>query len=393
MRVFILCPANIATGGTELLHQFSKCLSDCGIENYMIYPTSDRIQCPTPQTFLKYGVKYVSQYVDASDSVLVLAETQIQFIDICKKGRVMIWWLSVDNYFYAYRKRIQEDNPDIFQLSTRKNLLHFVQSYYAKDFVNRYINTESCYFLMDYISDEIVLYAQDNKDRYERKNVCLYNPKKGYEKLKPIIDACREDIVWLPLINMTPTEMADTMCQAKLYIDFGHHPGKDRIPREAAICGCCILTNREGSAAYAEDVAMPEQYRIEDISDTSEVLAQIYNLVDHYEERIGEYASYRAKILGEKDEFLQDLNNAVRMLKENAQTNVSQVVQENMEQYVGVLDSISQAASKVCELAENSKELCREGDLSEAMNKLLTMDYVLQMIREAAYAELLDMSQ
>ena len=90
---------------------------------------------------------------------------------------------------------------------------------------------------------------------------------------------------------------------------------------------------------------------------------------------------------------MQDLNNAVRMLKENAQTNVSQVVQENMEQYVGVLDSISQAAGKVRELAENSKELCREGDFSEAMNKLLTMDYVLQVIREAAYAELLDMSQ
>lgn len=30
-----------------------------------------------------------------------------------------------------------------------------------------------------------------------------------------------------------------TMRKAKVYIDFGFHPGKDRIPREAVMCGAC----------------------------------------------------------------------------------------------------------------------------------------------------------
>lgn len=57
MRVYLLAPANVATGGTELLHQYSRCLTDLGIENYMVYPNRDEVKCPTPKTFLKYRVK------------------------------------------------------------------------------------------------------------------------------------------------------------------------------------------------------------------------------------------------------------------------------------------------------------------------------------------------
>ena len=121
MRVFLPSP-NMATGGTELLHQFSQYLSESGIENYVIYPDSDGIQCPTPPTFLKYGAKYVSRYIDSPDSILVLTETQLHLINECKKGTAMIWWLSVDNYFYAYQDRLIENNFDIFGLKDRSNV-------------------------------------------------------------------------------------------------------------------------------------------------------------------------------------------------------------------------------------------------------------------------------
>ena len=52
MRFFIICPASCASGGPELLHQFSQCLTDLGIENYMLYISRAGIPqsvCPTPE--------------------------------------------------------------------------------------------------------------------------------------------------------------------------------------------------------------------------------------------------------------------------------------------------------------------------------------------------------
>lgn len=65
MRVFLVSYADVATGGTELLHQFCKFLTDNGIESYMLYLNAEGSGCPTPVPFLKYRVKYVSQFVDA----------------------------------------------------------------------------------------------------------------------------------------------------------------------------------------------------------------------------------------------------------------------------------------------------------------------------------------
>ena len=79
--------------------------------------------------------------------------------------------------------------------------------------------------------------------------ILLYNPKKGLDKVLPIIEQTPW-LKWIPLINLTEEDMIAYMHLAKVYVDFGNHPGKDRIPREAAICGCCVITNREGSAAY-----------------------------------------------------------------------------------------------------------------------------------------------
>lgn len=36
----------------------------------------------------------------------------------------------------------------------------------------------------------------------------------------------------------------------------------DRIPREAALAGCIVLTNREGAANFDEDVPLPSMFKI-----------------------------------------------------------------------------------------------------------------------------------
>ena len=110
--------------------------------------------------------------------------------------------------------------------------------------------------------------------------------------MEGIRNRCREDIKWIPIIRLRADQVALLMCIAKVYIDFGPHPGKDRIPREAAVCGCCIITNREGSAEYSEDVGIPEEYKLFDMLNYDKVLDTIYDLIDNYDERVKEYEAY-----------------------------------------------------------------------------------------------------
>ncbi|MGC8677909.1 MAG: hypothetical protein ACP5UF_06830 [Hydrogenobaculum sp.] len=86
---------------------------------------------------------------------------------------------------------------------------------------------------------------------------------------------------------MTRDQVIETLQKAKVYIDFGNHPGKDRIPREAAILGCCVITGKRGSATFFEDVPIPEEYK--------------------FEERYQDFNYYRQVIRNEPTKFLENL--------------------------------------------------------------------------------------
>jgi len=63
---------------------------------------------------------------------------------------------------------------------------------------------------------------------------------------------------------MPREEVIKLLQKAKVYIDFDYHPRKDRLPREAAILGCCVITRKRGSAKFFEDVPIPDEYKFED---------------------------------------------------------------------------------------------------------------------------------
>lgn len=167
--------------------------------------------------------------------------------------------------------------------------------------------------MSDYINDEIIERA--DQDQQPHENICLYNPAKGLANVEPLIKNSRDDITWIPLQGYSPTEMAELMCRAKLYIDFGGHPGKDRIPREAAVCSCCVITNREGSTRNDIDIPIPDKYKLKDTNDFRHALDCVYDIIDHYDERIGDFSAYRERILGEKKQFGQEVDQFLEMMK------------------------------------------------------------------------------
>ena len=100
---------------------------------------------------------------------------------------------------------------------------------------------------------------------------------------------------------MTPLLIKKLMLNSKIYIDFGHHPGKDRIPREAALCGCCVITGFKGSAMFFDDVNIFEQYKFEeDLSNFSSLIEDIFN---NFEIHHNQFSFYRKQIELEEEQF------------------------------------------------------------------------------------------
>lgn len=104
-------------------------------------------------------------------------------------------------------------------------------------------------------------------------NKIAYNPKKGGEAAEAFF---RENPHFekLPLQGYSKEDMLGVLKETGIYIDFGHFPGKDRIPREAAAAGCIVFLHRAGSAAYYDDFPVPDVFKFKSADVTSGELAK-----------------------------------------------------------------------------------------------------------------------
>lgn len=303
MKIIVLAPARIQSGGPELAHQLCCELMRTGYDSYMYY-TFANTDVPADEDcaerYVKYGTNHISRHADAdcADNIVVVPE---ELADRCLRfthAKVVLWWMSVDNFYRGCKSGMDAVDNHV--------VLHLYQSEYAKrHLLEKGISSDRIMELSDYIDKQ---YGEFLLPSEYRKNIVLYNPKKGLEEIMPLIRKT-ELLEWRALIDMTQEEMILAMQLAKVYVDFGNHPGKDRIPREAAACGCCIITNRRGSAAYFEDVSIPDRYRIDTDTVSYDDMAKYLNLViDEYDVRLADFEQYRQKISKEQIKFQEDVH-------------------------------------------------------------------------------------
>jgi hypothetical protein len=190
--------------------------------------------------------------------------------------------------------------------------LHLYQSYYSQDYVEKKISGAKGLYLSDYIND------QHGKFIYPaefRGNIALYNPAKGYKEIKPLIERSSW-LKWVPLVNLDIPHMILMMEAGKIYVDFGNHPGKDRIPREAAANGCCVITNKKGAAAFDADVPIPPMYKYDSPElKLDEINALLHDICDNFAIHQKRFEDYRNIIASEKSKFESDVTRFVEALK------------------------------------------------------------------------------
>jgi len=324
-KIYALCPSQYATGGPEAIHQLVDKLRKLGHDASIVY--IPHVENPTPESFKKYNIGIARNVEDRPENLLIAPEGWISKLSPYQKIQKAIWWLSVDNaeknttqigtkvnarwknlkkikfVFNAY-KFINRRGKNVFDFKSEKNrgVIHFAQSVYAQTFLNNHLAGE-IYSLSDYLGEE---YAKPFKQR-KREDIVLYNPKKGEEITSKLIKAA-PDIKWTPLQNMTPRQVAELMEKSKVYIDFGEHPGKDRIPREAAMKGCCIIAGLKGSARFFQDMPIDQSYKFEvNPLDVVRIIDKIKECLERYEGKTGDFDNYRRKILMNEEVFEEEV--------------------------------------------------------------------------------------
>lgn len=329
-KIYVYCPAGVVTGGAELLHQLVDILNKSGRDAYICYLGDKPHECPSE--YSSYNLKFSNSVEDVLSNVAVYYDARFSLAFKLKHVQKVLWWMSVDNFFinerlslrfsdlYSFDKQLAIGSlswkikrllkgGNLFRRTfsveglVKLNAVSAYQSEYAKDFLEKkgFVRTAP---LKDYINTEHGLQYDNIK---ERESIILYNPKKGFKYTKELMDLAPE-LKWIPIQNMSRKELISLMRRSKLYVDFGNHPGKDRLPREAALNGCCIITGRRGSANFYGDIAIANDYKFDErTASKMEIVKKIRSVVENYSTEITNFELYRKNILEEEKEFYKQV--------------------------------------------------------------------------------------
>lgn len=334
--IYVYSPSNVITGGSELLHQLCNSLNNKGYKACIVYYPNKNSKIPLP--YKHYNLSKIENVKDESQNVLILPEAFIDLGFRFKQIKKVHWWLSVDNFFILsilfispliylrlwpvlFLKSMVTKVKYFFHILKTKRticlsysyildskIINLVQSKYAYEFLNMH-NFKNIYFLSDYINKSF-----SASNIVERENVILFNPKKGIEFTKILIKKFPK-YKWIPIENMTYDQVNSLMSKSKLYVDFGNHPGKDRMPREAVLSGMCIAVGNQGSAAYFEDVSILDKYKFNELDfDFTRFENTIDSIFENFDAEYSNFLDYKKLIEDSESIFENEVNQFVKVL-------------------------------------------------------------------------------
>lgn len=322
-KIYILCPANLSTGGPEELHQLGSQLNKIGKKAFMLYDQydADKNNSPVHDNYKKYNVPFCCEIENSKENIVIFPETSTYKLwdKEFSETQKIVWWLSVVFYlrtlentkqrfekkkFYFIKKFFRNYPIPTIKKLQNPNIYHIAHSYYSLDFLKK--NDISVIGQISGYMDE--LFHLDNNWRSEKQNIIIYNAVKNGEFLKKIRDKTPH-LNWIGLQDMTLEEIVKWMMKAKVYIDFGFHPGREKMPREAVLLNCCLIAGKQGSAKYKEDMPISEEYHFEDTEENiPQIVAKIEACLHNFDEKIKDFETYKALISNEKKLFEESVN-------------------------------------------------------------------------------------
>jgi len=314
-KILVVCPAGAVTGGPEALHQLVAHMNTLGLAAYMCYlPFKGYTNAPQPYEHYKTKSTF---YEDVPGNLIIFPEVYPMLALKVKYAQAAIWWLSLENFLerrhvfplhdkIRYLKRVIQGRRPWGGGKALKKIIHFSQTEHSSEYLR------SCDInpipLIDSINEDFLT------DRYlqridHKENIILYNPTKGWKVTRELINA-NPDWKFEPLKNLNQAKLSEKLFNAKLYIDFGHHPGRDRLPREAVMHGCCLITGKLGSARNDIDIPIPHKYKLD--TNTIFFIEQFRcitsEIMENFPEQYKNFISYRRWLQDEPRVFKEQIH-------------------------------------------------------------------------------------
>lgn len=276
MKMIIICPLDIRTGGPEALHQLSDAAIDQGFDAEFWYYTDQDIanfnellskrerlvnrsfSVPARKTAIEeyqhYKTKPFTHYdLNDRDIVFVIPEALLWTLPLFAGRRVLLWWLSVD-YAMAPLGRL---NANVLRLPW---ITHAAQSFYAAEFLKPLgINAK---MLTDFTSTPV---PQKRIPLDKRPLSLTINAgNKVVFDIDQITTIIRSEVAQLEVVKIAGLSRGDVLeafANSRLFIDLGNLPGCDRMAREAITLGALPLISNSGAGLNDHDFNFPSLYK------------------------------------------------------------------------------------------------------------------------------------
>jgi hypothetical protein len=287
VRIHIVCPGDEVNGSAESLHQFGRVAAMLGYDTRIAYEPFD-ILGPVVSAFRGYGVRPDQAVLDDPDVTVLVPQNAAHLVAHLTRVRKVVWWLRI------------EDDADVAAVTAAApGAVHLAQSEYARRFLE--LHGVIAPVVGDYVHPNFVARAATFAPA-QRLDSVLYNPDPSDRLTPKLIEASRDVLQWVPIAGLSRDEVAEIMAYSKVYVDFGGHPGRCRLPREALAAGCCVITGRRGAAGNAVDLPLPDGFTFDEADPgiVRAVLNRIALTIGEFDDAQDAFAAARSAVNGEE---------------------------------------------------------------------------------------------
>ena len=336
MNYYVVCPYGLITGGPDALHQLVYYLNSINKSASIVYDgiNERNKEIPGPYKCYLNNYKLLQDVEDNKDNTIIFPEIYGDYYTKkFKKATVYIWWVSVDNYkskvsllhkiylgstFFVrlFKWMLKKENLKdkivnfkynlFFKIKfNQKNLSHLCASYYSYSYVSKKAKNK-CKLCIEPISK---IFLDNENILRKRTDIVIYNPRKS-KKWVEILKKNAADIKFVPLTNLSQGELIEIYQTAKVYIDFGPFPGAERMPKEAVVNGCLIITGRFGASNYYGDVPIYDEYKFKVSKKLiNNIIAKIRFCLANYDSIIDDFKDYRETVNNLEKNFINSIKN------------------------------------------------------------------------------------
>lgn len=328
-KIFVASPSGKDNGGGESLHQLVDGCNRLGYESYIYY--FDKKNDIVLEKMQIYNVTAAKKVEDNENNLLICPEMYTFLLKKYRYIRKCIWFLSLDYYLLSlpvFRTKhvlkkwkitsllfgavffavLMKPEVSLLSYNFKKNDVKYFL--YNVEYAYEYIKKNARYdYMAQYLCGPIndIYFNEEINYVFQKERLVAYNPKKANAFTQKVINYIKEkqaNIEFVPIQKMDQEGVKELLEKAAVYMDFGYFPGPERIPREAVMMRCNIITSNLGSAANDIDVPIKKKYKFE-LSERNieDISLLIQDMIDNYAEYVDDYDDYREKVRWQKNNF------------------------------------------------------------------------------------------